>query len=347
MLSCLVVFIYGRISMIVKSHLKIFVLTICFLLSDIVVAAGFGSTLSAPNDDIPKEVREEVGKIHQNVISNLKAGRINVLINLLTEDNKKQKKEAFKKVFKLLHKVFKEKELKIFYENYANSKGVGSNLFSIPSEVSPPFHLSFKGDFSKYYISLSTSCCEVDDKMLGVIYKNSGGEWKILGIYAGTYKLKGKDFKQWYDLSSQHYKDNKCVPAFTSMIMALASSKPVAFLQYDEKKEALVLAKKIKKVCDKDLALPYELNLKSKPVILGMNIGAAKKDLHFLITYKTSLNFEEVALKDEASLIHALLSKKLAGFNEFSDYVIYKAMRDIPKKSNKKPEFFTTLIKNE
>ena len=169
--------------------------------------SSFESNISTHNEEINKEIRDEIHLINEKIIKDISNGDKSAFMDMFIYDGKKEiLKAQMEKLLPQVSEIVKGRKFKIYNEYYFKIFGYKKALkktYTISSETEDAFSLRFKPESDKSFVSLLRSENDDEDYLMTFQYVKIDKKWRLQFFYLKPYKIGKKTCYEWMNESNK------------------------------------------------------------------------------------------------------------------------------------------------
>lgn len=297
-------------------------------------ALNFGGTTSFHNDEIRKDIRQEIHDLNERIIKSFRENKPEDLYDLLADENKEERFVSIKEVFQESNPAIAKSKFEFSQDYHVKYWCIGERLSSVPSRTDPLFfiHVTISNRGHKF-VSLMETKGHFQDYLLYFEYEKSDGQWKLHALHGGIIRIANRTSVDWSNEAQQMYAKGHFLPAMIRLTVAGQFLRPTPLIQYEKEMEMVELQNK----CRSQLKeLPMPLQLETKPEIVGVAPQFVRSEIMPLVRYLSQIPLDnESGIRQEANSILPVMEVIFPGISSYSDHVVFKAFNEMPSDPKK------------
>lgn len=298
------------------------------------VSCKTGVNNSVSNDGIDKEVLNTINSIETNYLVNLQESNFEECKNIMSDLMIKASKSDIADFLRQVASLTNGNKTSIIdqYHVQNTASELPTTLFSSLDSVAG-YVIRVKPMNKEAFLSLRKIESEPYQYLMLNMFTKYQGEWKLDMVKLGEYSIKNMNAQLLHYEAMEEYKKNNLINASNLIFLSSQISKPAGnvfayknFEAMGESYETILAEFKSK------FQFPIEATgIKTKPLILNFIPEVLNEGIIPAVSYQTSITLSDTTeLRSENLDLHKNIESYLPNIKENNEYIIYKAMNEVP-----------------
>ncbi|MFT6335334.1 MAG: hypothetical protein ACJATI_002088 [Halioglobus sp.] len=298
------------------------------------VSCKTGVNNSVSNDGIDKEVLSTINSIESKYLNNLEEANLQECRSIMSDLMIKASKSDITEFLNQVASMIKGNKTSIIdqYHVQNTASELPTTLFSSLDSVAG-YVLKVKPMNKEAFISVHKVESEPYQYLMLNMFTKYEDEWKLDMVKLGEYSIKNKNAQLLHYEAVEEYKNNNLINASNLIFLSSQVSKPAGnVFKYKNFGEMGETYEKILAELKSEFKFPIKaMDISTKPLILNFNPEVLNEGIIPTVSYQTAVTLSDsIELRSENLSLHKNIESYLPNIKENNEYIIYKAMNEIP-----------------
>lgn len=317
-----------------------------------VVSVSSSTGMIMVNDQIPKDLREELHAEDQIFIQHIISKDADSISSMLRPSSGTSKSDLVQMVD--VYSEYLTDRNTHYLEEYlfsTEAQGVGSNVMS----PSPNYPFLVYAPAETGYVAISLILIEQGAKnmLLTIVRMRAADKWEIFSTFINDYSYYGMNAVDLYEQAFKLHSEGKLLASMMYLIPAARVARPSMNMQYNDEKIMQSFAINLEKEILETYTFPQPVPGYEDIMIVGLHVETTSDGLMPVIMYEGNYDVLDTsssntqAMEDEAHIIHDTVMSLYKDLQSDFDMFLYRIYNEYPYEANIPVQGYAVLVTEE